>query len=168
MEKEEWKPVPDWPEYEVSNMGQVRRAMSGSNAKIGKILKPQPLGAGYQCVNLSGHGTRKKMLVHRLVAIAFLGESGTLEVCHWDGDPWNCRLDNLRYDTPQNNAKDKKRHGTLARGERNGSNKWKTETVLKIKQSLRSGKSWNTVSREFSIPVGTIGKIAKGRTWAWL
>lgn len=166
--EEIWKPVPDWPEYEVSNLGKVKRVAAGSNAVIGRILKPQPLGAGYICVNLSARGTRKKMLIHRLVASAFLGPPGDFEVCHWDGDPKNCRLDNLRYDTPKNNCKDKKRHGTEPCGERNGFNKWKTETVLKVKHALQSGQSRHLVAREFGMPVGTVRKIEKGRAWAWL
>lgn len=43
-----------------------------------------------------------------------------MEGCHNDGDPHNNRLDNLRWDTRANNARDAIRHGTHPWLKKNG------------------------------------------------
>ncbi len=64
-------------------------------------------------VCLSREGQNHPRLVHRLILLAFVGECPDgLQACHYDGDKSNCRLSNLRYDTPKGNAADKVRHGT--------------------------------------------------------
>jgi hypothetical protein len=51
--------------------------------------------------------------VHRLVARAFLGDGEPGEVvCHFDGNPANNRVENLRWDTQRANVQDAIRHGT--------------------------------------------------------
>lgn len=75
-----WKPVKDYEGlYEVSNLGRVK-----SLSRIGfkkekefkikeKILKPIDLGKyGYKQVNLCKNNIKTKLLIHRLVAEAFL------------------------------------------------------------------------------------------------
>lgn len=52
--------------------------------------------------------------VHRLVLEAFVGPCPFgMEGCHGDGDPFNNKLDNLRWDTHQANMHDGIRHGTF-------------------------------------------------------
>lgn len=63
-------------------------------------------------VSLWTKGVQHPSKVHRLVARAFLGPCPPgQEVCHWDGDPANNRIDNLRYDTRASNSTDTVRHG---------------------------------------------------------
>jgi hypothetical protein len=38
-----------------------------------------------------------------------------MEGCHWNGNPADNRLTNLRWDTPAGNAADRERHGTNRR-----------------------------------------------------
>ena len=37
---DEWRPVPAWPEYDVSQLGQVRRVKPAFGATVGRVLKP--------------------------------------------------------------------------------------------------------------------------------
>lgn len=67
MEKEIWKIVPDFEDYQVSNLGRVKSFKCG---KI-KILKMVKSNSGYYSVKLYGK-TKKMFSVHVLVAIAFL------------------------------------------------------------------------------------------------
>jgi hypothetical protein len=62
-------------------------------------------------------------LVHQLVLETFVGPCPeNQETRHLDGIPANNRLENLCWGTSQeNNGLDKRRHGTLALGERHGS-----------------------------------------------
>lgn len=69
--------------------------------------------SGYPAVNLSCDGRNSTRLLHHLVAEAFLGPrpEGSL-VLHWDDDPTNAALSNLRYGTPSENGKDAVRNGS--------------------------------------------------------
>lgn len=102
MEPIEWRPVVGYEDrYEVSNVGHVR------NARTGYVLSPAT-SKRYPYVNLGG----KTHKVHRLVAIAFLGDQGpTLHVCHNNGNPFDNRLANLRWDTASSNVADAIKHG---------------------------------------------------------
>lgn len=63
---EVWRPVEDFPNYEVSDQGRVR------NIKTGRILKPSNNGHGYLQVVLCQNGERTCHILHRLVAMAFV------------------------------------------------------------------------------------------------
>lgn len=103
-----WREVPEYEGvYEVSNLGRVRRV------ETQRVLKGKTLRNGYREVTLSREGNPRFFLIHRLVMLAFKGAPPEKhEVCHNDGNKENNRLDNLRYDTHSNNAKDRIKHGT--------------------------------------------------------
>ncbi|MFU8688461.1 NUMOD4 domain-containing protein [Rossellomorea sp. FS2] len=85
--------------YEVSDCGNVR------NLKTQKVLKPSQKKNGYLHVRLYNKGGSYDYLVHRLVALAFLPTSGTLQVNHKDGNKSNNCMKNLEWVTPLENAK---------------------------------------------------------------
>ena len=100
-EQEIWKPVEgyDYPS-EVSNLGGVR-IMDNTGATESRILKVSYChdcrGRRYVGTNLYKGGEKKYALIHRLVADAFLppAEKSQIYVGFKDGDPYNCRADNL-------------------------------------------------------------------------
>ena len=100
MEKEIWKTVDDFPNYEVSNIGNVR------NKKTGRILKSAVGSHGYPVVNLFKDGDKKQYnkCVHRLIAEGFLGKQDGLDVNHIDGNKKNNNLLNLEFCTRQKNV----------------------------------------------------------------
>lgn len=91
---EEWKPVKGFEGlYEISNLGRVKSLWYGRE----KILKPEKI-LGYLRVVLCRNGKKKKLFVHRLVAIAFLpNPKGLPEVNHKDENPSNCVVSNLEW-----------------------------------------------------------------------
>lgn len=107
MQNIEWKPIKGYEGlYEVSNDGRVRRIrfINGShNFEKIKECKQTLNSWGYMTVNLCKNGKSNTKRVHRLVAIAFLGESD-LQIDHIDGNKQNNRLDNLEYVTPKENT----------------------------------------------------------------
>jgi DNA adenine methylase len=82
-----------------------------------------------------------------------------------DRDPANCRLSNLRWDTKLANANDKRKHGTMATGERNGLAKLNAERVRDIRERLSRGEPKNAIARDHRVTPRVITLIALGRTW---
>lgn len=97
MTQEIWKPIPGYPDYEVSDLGRVR---SFKKSKVA-LLKMQVDKDGYSRITLCADSKQSLRLVHQLVLLAFVGPCPDgREVCHGpDSDKANNRLDNLRYDT---------------------------------------------------------------------
>lgn len=111
-------------------------------------------------------GKHFSLAVHRLVAAAFLGPKpeGT-EVCHNNGDPTDCRVENLRYDTRSGNQRDRVIHGTSNRGERHRCVKLTKEQVIEIKKSLRDNERIADIARKYGVHFNTIRAINLGRSW---
>lgn len=85
---EEWRTVDEFPEYEVSNKGRVR--------KNEKLLSQTHDTSGYWMVSMR-KTTRK---VHRLVAKAFIPNPDNLPfVNHKDEDKGNPNVENLEWCT---------------------------------------------------------------------
>jgi len=112
----QWKPVPGYPLYEVSDHGKVRsvpRTSARSRAR-GKPLKAQ-LTRGYRYVGLyRDGGTRphRRIKVSVLVLEAFVGpRPDGHHACHRDDDKTNDTLANLYWGTPPQNGQDQVRNG---------------------------------------------------------
>ena len=107
---EEWRPIAGYEGlYEVSSLGRVRSLdrvttrLSRWGTEItlkvkGGILQPENHTNGYQSVMLCNNGCRVRLLVHRLVAKAFVPNPDNLpEVNHKDECKKNNRADNLEW-----------------------------------------------------------------------
>ena len=93
---EEWRKIENHPNYEVSNMGNVR------NVKTGIILKPQKTGSklSYYKVNLYNNGNKVNKYLHRLVAEAFLPNfEQKPEINHINTNSLDNRVENLEWCT---------------------------------------------------------------------
>jgi len=89
---EEWKPISGYPNYEVSNLGNVR------NVSTSRILKPGQNTFGYLHVVLCANNIRKTFRVHRLVATEFIDNpDNKTEVDHMDHNKQNNCINNLRW-----------------------------------------------------------------------
>jgi hypothetical protein len=148
---EVWKPIQGWP-YEVSNQGRVR------NTRTGNALKAVAHKSGYLNVQLWNRCQYKTFLVHRLVAFAFLGAppSDKHEVAHSDGDRHKNAASNLRWVLHIENMRDRDRHGTTARGERNGKLKHSDEVVIKARELHANGMTKLEIASELGISEGTV------------
>ncbi|CQD03654.1 NUMOD4 motif protein [Mycobacterium europaeum] len=128
MPGENWLPVPGYAGlYSVSDHGRVyahphKRQCghpgSAPQLRPGRMLKPNPVGTPrtHLSVALTKDGRRRHFKVHRLVMLAFVGPCPEgLETLHWDDDPENNRLSNLRYGTDSENQLDRVRNGRNSR-----------------------------------------------------
>lgn len=113
---EEWRPVVGYEgNYEVSSMGRVRsldRADGLGRKAKGRVLKFRPLPNGRPRVNLSRNGIIRDAYPYRLVLEAFVGPCPPgMECLHWDDDPNNNDVSNLRWGTRTDNMRDMSRNG---------------------------------------------------------
>lgn len=170
---EHWIPVSGYEGlYAVSNHGQVRsldRTVThprlGSQAVMGRILKHWALQNGYAQVKLSKDGRKLAFCIHRLVLCAFVGECPNgMVAAHYDGNPLNNHVSNLRWTTQADNINDKRRHGTIARGERAGNSRLSEEVVRQIRADYRRGNGAELMQR-FGISQSTVSCIVNRKTW---
>lgn len=103
----EWREVPGFPDYQVSDEGVVR---SFRRYPAGRTLKESADDKGYFRVNLrTRDGGVATAFIHRLVLLAFVGPS-ELMTRHLDGDSEKNSLTNLAYGTQLENMADMLRH----------------------------------------------------------
>lgn len=209
-EPEEWRPVIGWEDlYEVSSLGRLRRVRatkgSGTPHPAGFILlaSRDPTNPTinldtryYPRVILCGHGRRRPVNVHTLVARAFLGEPPPGHVVnHMDGRKANNRVTNLEWVTQAENNRHAARTGLGARGDRHGSrthperlprgdrngrrkhpesylgernsvSKLSDDDVRRIRALLQGGMLQHHVAVLFGVRDPTISKIRRGETWS--
>ena len=165
----EWRSIPGWPEYAVSEDGDVVRAQGGQGTRAGRYLTPwRNVQNQYLCVHLWRHNRAKSIPVHRLVALAFRGDPPSEKhvVAHCDGSRDNNRAWNLRWATQKENMADTFRHGTHNRGRRNGNARLNEESILSIFSMATAGHSHKTIADQFGVSRQLIGDVLSGRRWS--
>lgn len=161
-----WKDIPGY-DYSASSLGRV------ASRKYGKwrIKKLRIDKRGYVHVSVFFFGKTRDRLVHRLVAVTFLGPPPTPshQVNHKDGVKGNNRSDNFEWVTPLGNQ----RHrldvlGKWSRGETSGKSKLTEANVREIRIRFASGEKKNKIAFSFGVTPANIGAIISGKTWGWL
>lgn len=108
MMKEEWRQIQAYEGlYEISNLGQVKALdkLDSLGRKVKQKIMSPNVSTGYARVGLHKEGQKKMLLVHRLVAIAFIpNQENKTEVNHIDGNKFNNMADNLEWNTPKENT----------------------------------------------------------------
>lgn len=166
---EVWRDIPGHEgRYQASNLGRIRSldrrvniCHGATRLMRGRVLRP----AGQKSdphlrVTLShgGHG----VLVHRLVAAAFLGPCPEgQEVRHLDGNPLNNHVENLAYGTRRENILDVYEVGKAWR-------KLTAEQVQDIRRRLDAGERGADIARAYGVGDACISAIKHGRSYAWL
>lgn len=180
MEKEKFKPVKNYEGlYEISNLGTLRsldKKWQTLNYKSGKyitvkmkgrIIKTCVSNCGYEQTTLSKNGKQKLVLIHRLVAEAFILNTNNYPcVNHKDGNKLNNCVDNLEWCTYSYNEKHAYKNGYAKSYLKD---KYGKEHPLskKVKQYDLKGnfiKKWNCISdvtRALGIDSGRITKCCQ-------
>lgn len=110
---EEWRAIADWPAYEISNLGRIRRKTPYRSTYAGRILRPY-LSKGYYAIRVSTNGKYKARVIHALVAEAFIGPrpEGAI-INHKDTNKTNNCADNLEYTTWAGNTRHAYENGLI-------------------------------------------------------
>lgn len=153
-----WKTIIDYPQYEISNFGNIK-----SNYK-NKLLKGQKDKDGYFQVNLYKDKIGKTHKVHRLVAKYFIDNAeNKLQVNHIDGNKQNNYYLNLEWCTTQENTK----HAILneltdAKGVKHGNSKLKESDVIEIRSLDLPLKD---IAKKFNISFQHVSDIKLRKKW---
>ncbi len=170
---EEWKIIPEFDEYEVSNFGRVRsidRYKNGRHGKYlvkGKELKQTLDKKGYPQVRFRKGETHAR-LVHRIVAKAFIKIiDGCNQVNHKNGLKTDNRVDNLEWVNNSQNQLHAYKNGLQPSraGERNVKAILTDAKVTELKKLYNSGKLIVDISKTENINISIIRDIIYGRTW---
>lgn len=118
---EEWRDIPGHEGYyQASSHGRIRSLdrigvmKNGIKRRYpGVIIKQFPHSVtGHLLVRLSKDGKGATRKVHQLVLESFVGPAPEgMMCCHWDDDPTNNHIDNLRWGTKSENMRDSVRNG---------------------------------------------------------
>lgn len=163
-----WAVIRDYPKYEVSMEGKVRR---------GDRERKQTLNQGYVRINISSNGIPKQKLVHRLVAEAFIPKVEGLNIVnHIDGNKQNNKITNLEWCCHTKNMAHAKEYSLMARGSEHP----RAKLTMKKAKLIREMYSWSEenkisarvkpfdqrwLARCFKVDQKSIVNILKNRTW---
>lgn len=150
---EVWRPAVGYPDYEVSDIGRVRRATPGRGTFPGRVLGQRLSTTGYPTVMVvCPDGKARPRKVHQLVADAFVRVRAAGEVVnHLDGSKTNNAAHNLEVTDRAGNLAHAMRHGLIRTGFRHGMAKLSDEQVRAIRAAFSQGVPGAEVADRFGI-----------------
>lgn len=96
-------------EYEINRLGTIRRIKDGFRPSITKAYDTKSKRPSHCCIGLNG----KIYKYHRLIAIQFIDNPENLpQVDHININPFDNRIENLRWVNARTNANNKSKHST--------------------------------------------------------
>lgn len=157
--KEQWKEIPFYENYLISSFGRIK-TKHGNFLKLMGNTKRNP----YFTVELKG----KKVLVHRLMLMAFIGmpNEGQI-VCHRNDIKTDNRLNNLYWGSHKENKQDGIRNGKFGKaksGEHHHNVKYSDEVISKIKNEYTGKYGEQTaLGRKYGMPQQQVYAIVSGK-----
>ena len=138
-EIEVYKLVKDYDKYSISNFGNVK---NNFNNKLLKIQK----SSGYSTIGLNQNNKRNALLIHRLVAQAFIpNPENKLTVNHINHDKYDNRVTNLEWNT----QKEQNEHN------------YKTETKKRTTTRARSVACFDKITNEKLMEFRTMSEASE-------
>lgn len=152
---EKWIEMWDFPNYEISNKGNVR------SLRHGKKLSIRQDGREYRMVQVWGNGKSHNKRVGRYVWMSFNKQFCSQTIDHINEDAGDDRLENLQCISMEDNNKKRKSFRKL--------NKYNLTKKDKgyIHRSITNKKetTW-TIMKKYGIPLNYIQTVMKRGSWA--
>ena len=139
------------------------------NSDTGKCLKQRSNNSGYNVVDLYQNKKKKTLLVHRLVASAFMPNPKNLPtVNHINGNKLDNNIQNLEWASYSENNQHSYDMGLHKKqlGEECAASKYTESIVRSICSKLEAGLSALEVSKIMNIPKASIESIKCGNSWS--
>lgn len=152
--------------YAITEDGRVWSHKSQKFRKLGRSRE-------YLQVSLCKDGVTKQIMVHRLVACAYVDNPENKQtVNHIDGNPHNNHVSNLEWMTMQENNQaawdngqrtlTDKMYESMLKNMEKGRKRLKPETVSKIRELSESGLSNRSVAKMVNVAHSTVGNVVNG------
>lgn len=155
--------------YQSEALDSINEALKGHTI-VGVKGRPRAtdLRNGRPSISVSDRGLPRRFTVARIVCETFHGPCpDRMQAAHEDGDVLNSRADNLSWKTPKENSADRDRHGTTARGERQGAARLTEDQVREMRTLHAAGThSMSALAGLFGVAKGTVSWVVSRRSWA--
>lgn len=164
----EARKILNFPGYYITKNGKIWSEPKKGVHKRGMFLKPQILNHGQVFVDLYKNNLRYHRSISRLVLETFIGLCPKgMECCHYNDIPNDNRLENLRWDTRSENAKDSFKNGKQDnKGENHSQAKLNNLQVRIIRRLLEFGTlKQKEISQFFNVLPSTISRIKHRVRW---
>lgn len=162
------KQIPFAKNYYVTETGDIYSSFSGNLKKMSPVM----MSYGYWRIKIKiDSGESKSFLVHRLMALTFLGQPACpkMEVNHINGIKTDNRLSNLEWVTRSRNMKHAFELGlNCSKGENNGRHVLSETQVLEIYNRLLDGERNKKLADEYGVERTTIHGIKNRTSWTEL
>lgn len=167
LPNEVWKPITGFEGfYEVSNYSRIKglKRIDCMGQRRPERIKLLSLDSdGYPSVILSRERKDKTRKPHRLSAIEFIpNPENKCCVNHKDGVKTNCHINNLEWNTAEENKDHAIKYGLVPSGERNKGAILKNEQVLEI---YKSKLTYKKLSKIYGVGQLAINRIKIGKSW---
>lgn len=154
-----WKTMPRHPTHLVSNKGRVA-----------KILVATAFNRKHPGINIGRRGNCQRVFVHRAMLEAFVSPPPYLKAVtrHLNDIPTDNRLDNLRWGTASENARDAIRNGRRGVNENAPRAKLSNKDIIVIRTYYDRGHSLAGIAAVFGVAKSHVCGIGKRRFWKGL
>jgi len=160
IDMEIFKIVIEFPIYEVSNHGNIRKALTR------QTIKPHTGKTGYIYVSLRYKKRTFNRYVHRLVGKAHIyNKDNKPQINHIDGVKSNNNVSNLEWVTCSENHKHAYRLGLMSSGEKHPHAKLKNKDIPIIRKMIDDGIKKEYIGEIFGVGWRHIYKIQNGEIW---
>jgi len=143
---EEWRVIPGSEPYEASSLGRIRKGE--------RILAQN--GSGHRRQYQTAKIRRVSQYVHRLVAMAFHGPPGGLEIDHINGNTYDNRPENLEWVTHAENCRRRPAEKSIT------SAKLDVADIVVVRRSPAPNRF---LARAVGVNPNNIYRIRKRRRW---
>lgn len=167
-EQEIWSEIEEFKDVYISSFGRVKRILNGNTKHLSIYHNRHRMGYGY--VTIERSGARKTLLVHRLVAKAFIPNKNNLPVVnHIDFDTSNNHHSNLWWVTHKENTQHSIRNNRfpeVSYGEKSVHSTLNDSQVLDIvKERLELGTKYIELAEKYNTKYSNIAHIMRGTRW---
>jgi hypothetical protein len=170
---EQIRHMPGWDGYAVTDAGRVFTCRSKYPfPEFPFEIWSEKLATkghrGYWVVTFHARGSTKQFKLHQAILMAFVGPKPEgFHGCHYDDDPDNNTLSNLRWGSASSNRRDMIRNGRNAdrKGVKHPLAKLSADDVERVKMLRGEGHTLRVIGSEFGISEAQVSLISRGKSW---